>query len=56
MGLRLVCDDRLSTFEERLNIDKSVTVHHKNVQVLAIELYKIHHGLAPELRDRTLSM
>ena len=48
-ALRLVYDDRQSTFEELLNIDKSVTIHHRNLQVLATELYKVRHGLAPEL-------
>ena len=43
-ALRLVYDDRQSKFEELLNIDKSVTIHHKNVQMLATELYKVHHG------------
>ena len=47
-ALRLVYDDRQSTFEELLNIDKSVTIHHRNLQVLATELYKVHHRLAPE--------
>ena len=40
-ALRLVYDDRQSTFEELLNIDKSVTIHHRNLQVLAAELYKV---------------
>ena len=44
-ALRLVYDDRQSTFEELLNIDKSVTIYHRNLQVLATELYKVHHGL-----------
>ena len=47
--LQLVYDDRQSTFEELLNIDKSVTIHHRNLQVLATELYKVHHRLAREL-------
>ena len=47
-ALRLVYDDRQSTFEEQLTIDKSVTIHHKNLQVLPTELYKVHHGLVPE--------
>ena len=50
-ALRLVYDDRQSTFEELLNIDKSVTIRHRNVQVLATELYKVHPGLAPELMN-----
>ena len=48
-ALQLVYDDSLSTFEELLNIDKSVTIHHRNLQVLATELYKVRHRLAPEL-------
>ena len=48
-ALRLVNDDRQSKFDELLNIDKSVTVHYRNLQVIATELYKVHHGLAPEL-------
>ena len=38
-ALRLVYDDRQSTFEELLNIDKSVTNHHRNLQTLATEVY-----------------
>ena len=49
-ALRLVYDDRHSTFEELLNIGKSVTIHDRNLlHLLATELYKVHHGLAPEL-------
>ena len=48
-ALRLANDDRQSKFEEVLNIDKSVTIYHRNLQVLATELYKVRHGLAPEL-------
>ena len=50
-ALRLVYDDRQSTYEELLNIGKSVTIHHRNLQVLATELYKVHHGLTPELMN-----
>ena len=49
MTLRLVYDDRQSTFEELFNKDKSVTNHHRNLQVLVIEWYKVYHGLAAEL-------
>ena len=47
-ALRPVYDHRQSTFKELLNIDKSVTNHHRNLQVLATEIYKVHHGLALE--------
>ena len=49
--LRVVYDDRQSTFEELFNIDKSVTIHQRNLQVLATELYKVYLGLAPELMN-----
>ena len=47
----LVYDDRQSAFGELLNIDQSVNIHHRNLQVLATELYQVHHGLAPELMN-----
>ena len=50
-ALQLVYDDRKSRFEELLNIDKSVTTYHRNLHVLVTELYKVHHGLAPELMN-----
>ena len=50
-ALQLVYDDRKSRFEELLNIDKSVTNYHRNLHVLVTELYKVHHGLAPELMN-----
>ena len=45
-ALRLVFNDRQSTFEELLNIDKSVTINDRNLQLRATELYKVHYGLA----------
>ena len=50
-SLVLVYDDRQSTFEELLNIEKSVTIYYRNLQVLVAELYKVHHVLAPELMN-----
>ena len=50
-ALQLVYDDRQSTFKELLNMDKPVTIDHRNLQVLATELYKVHHGLAPGLMN-----
>ena len=38
-ALILVYEDRLSTFEELLNKDKSFTIQHRNLQVLGSELY-----------------
>ena len=45
-SLRLAYSDKTSTFQELLDKDKSVSVHHKNIQVLATEIYKTVNGLA----------
>ena len=51
-ALRLVYNDKVSTFEDLLIKDKSFTVHEKNIQALAIELYKSINGIGPDiLRD-----
>ena len=43
-ALRLVYDDYLSAFEELLEKDNSLTVHHYNIQTLCIEPYKVFSG------------
>lgn len=48
-ALRIVYQDRTSSFEDLLKIDESFTIHERNIQTLAIELYKVAYGLAPEI-------
>ena len=43
--LRIVYKYYKSSFAELLSEDKSFTVHHKNIQKLAIEMYKIKNEL-----------
>ena len=43
----------MSTFQELLNKDNSVSMHHRNLQVLATEMFKIHRGLSPEILRET---
>ena len=47
-ALRLVYKDNISTFDQLLIMDNSFTVHHRNVQNLAIELYKVQNNLSPD--------
>ena len=46
----------MSTFQELVNKDSSVSIHHRNLQVLATEMFKINRGLSPEsLRETFVS-
>ena len=47
--LGIVYKDYKSSFAELLSEDKSLTVHHRNVQKLAIEMYKVKNGLCPKI-------
>ena len=40
-ALRIVYTDEHLTFQELLDKDNSVTIHHKNLQRLVVEMYKI---------------
>ena len=48
-ALRIVYKDHRLTFQELLDLDGTVTIHHRNLQKLAIEMYKVKHNLAPEI-------
>ena len=55
--LRIVYSDNTSSFEELLKTDNSVSVHRRNIQVPATELYKIVNGLSPKImRENSHSM
>ena len=55
-ALRIVHSDQISTFENLLMRDNSVTIHVRNLHTLAIELYKVASGLAPEMMWRILPL
>ena len=42
----LYCDHS-SNFQELLQRDNSVTIHQKNIQALAIMMYKVVNNIAP---------
>ena len=50
-ALRIVYRDDVSSFKELLEKDESFTVHEKNIQTLAIELYKVAYRLSPKIMD-----
>ena len=45
-ALRIVCKNNVLSFEELLELDESLKNHHKNIQSLAIELFKIKNNLS----------
>ena len=46
-ALRLVYKTNTSSFDELLTMDNSYTIHHRNVQKLATEMYKVKNDLSP---------
>ena len=48
-ALRIVYLDYTSSFEELLKKDKSVTIHQRNIQLLAIEMFKVVKRLCPDI-------
>ena len=49
--LWLIYSDKKSSYENLLEKDNLLSIHHKNIQVLAIELFKVKHKLCPEITD-----
>ena len=46
-AIRIVYDDQTSSFEDLLEKDKSCTIHQRNIQALAIEMFKTKHNQVP---------
>ena len=48
-SLRINYGDGTSSFEELLSKDEYVTIHNRNIQALALEMYKVKNNLSPQL-------
>ena len=48
-ALRITYQDHISAFQELLDKDNFVLIRHRNLQVLAIEMFKIHRGLSSHI-------
>ena len=50
-ALRIVYKDFNSSFQELLIEDNSLNIHHRNLQKLTTEIFKVKNGLSPELMN-----
>ena len=48
--LRIIYN-KIFNFEEIIEKDNSVSIQHRNIQTLVIEMYKITNGLPPEIMN-----
>ena len=55
-ALRLIYQDNSLSFAELLEKDISVTIHQRNLQVLATEIFKLKNGLSPEITKELFEM
>ena len=47
--LRLAYNDFKSSFHQLLEKDNFVTIHQRNLQTLATEIFRVHNNIAPEI-------
>ena len=53
--LRITCNDKQLSFIKLLEKDHSVSIHQRNLQILAIEIFKVSNGLSPVLMNDILN-
>ena len=54
--LRIIYNDKQSSFTELLNKDNSVSIHIRNIQRLAIEMVKFYNGLLRPLMNNIFNL
>ena len=54
--LRIIHNDKQSSFTELLNQDNSVSIHIKSIQRLAIEIFSFYNGLSPPLMNNIFKL
>ena len=54
-ALRIVLNDHISDFEAMLWSINGITIYHRNIQTLMIELFKIKYDFAPPIMDSMLN-
>ena len=49
--LKMIYNNQISSFQELLEEDNSFTVHHFNIQSLAIDMFKVINNIAATIID-----
>ena len=52
----IVYEDEISSFEDLLKRDNSYTIHERNIQTLAIEIFKVVTGISPEIMKKVFPL
>ena len=47
--LRVIYNDKISSFKELLEKDGSVPIHNRNLQILPTEMFKVYNNIAPPI-------
>ena len=55
-ALRIVYNDYKSIFENLLELDNSVSIHHRNILLLSIELYKVKHNFSNQIMSELFNL
>ena len=55
-ALRIVYGDNKSKFDELLGKDGFFSIHHRNIQTLAIEIFKFLNGLSPQIMNEVFQV
>ena len=54
--LRVIYNDGHSSYDELLNLDNSVSIQHKNLQILAKEMFWVYNGSATDILNKVLQL
>ena len=54
--LRIIYNDQQSSFTELMNKDNSVSIHIRNIQTLAVEMFRFYNGLSPPLMSNMFKL